>query len=311
MGAAPSAGQTAGLLARALRLHQWTKNLLIFVPLLAAHAMGTTPLLHACLAFVAFSLCASGVYLLNDLIDLPHDRAHASKRRRPFASGALKLGWAPVLLFGLGVAVLALCLALPLRFAAMLVLYYACTLAYSFVLKRRPVWDVMMLAVLYTLRIFAGAAATLIPISPWLLAFSMFLFFCLAIVKRLTELTLFVRRNARDARDGGAAPATARLAGRGYTAEDLDMLRSMAASSGTMAVLVLALYVNSAEVRPLYPRAEILWGLCPILLFWVSRVLMFANRGLMQEDPVVFALRDRVSLAAGAASLSLILAAAL
>ena len=301
IGAAPGTAQTARLLARALRLHQWAKNLLIFVPLLAAHASRGLPLLHACLAFTAFSLCASSVYVLNDLLDLPHDRAHATKRRRPFASGALKLAWAPALVGGLGAAVLALCVALPLRFAAMLVLYYACTLAYSFVLKRRPVWDVIMLAVLYTLRIFAGAAATAIPISPWLLAFSMFLFFCLAIVKRLTELTLFVRQSA--------VPATARLAGRGYTAEDLDILRSMAASAGTMAVLVLALYVNSAEVGSLYRHAEMLWGLCPILLFWVSRVLMLANRGLMQEDPVVFALRDRVSLAAGAASLGLILAA--
>ena len=301
IGTAASAGESARLLARALRLHQWTKNLLVFVPLLAAHAVHGVPLLHACLAFVAFSLCASSVYLLNDLIDLPHDRAHATKRHRPFASGALKLGWAPVLMAALGMVVLALCLVLPPRFAVMLALYYACTLAYSFVLKRRAVWDVMTLAGLYTLRIFAGAAATSIPISLWLLAFSMFLFFCLAIVKRLTELTLFVRRSA--------APSAARLAGRGYMAEDLDLLRSMAASSGTMAVLVLALYVNSAEVGPLYPHAEILWGLCPILLFWVSRVLMLANRGLMQEDPVVFALRDRVSLAAGAASLALILAA--
>ena len=302
IGAPPTVGQTAGLLARALRVHQWAKNLLVFVPVLAAHAAHSALLLHACLAFVAFSLCASGVYLLNDLIDLPHDRAHATKRRRPFASGALKLTWAPGLAAGLGLVIVAICLVLPLRFSAMLALYYVCTLTYSFVLKRRMVWDVVMLAGLYTLRIFAGAAATAIPISPWLLAFSLFLFFCLAVVKRLTELTLFVRRPDAPARD-------AALAGRGYTPEDLDMLRSMAASSGTMAVLVMALYVNSTEVLSLYQRPAALWALCPILLFWVSRVLIVANRGLMHDDPVVFAMRDRVSLACGAASLAAILAA--
>ncbi len=288
------------LVARAMRLHQWAKNVLVFVPLLAAHRAHGLSLLHACLGFLAFSLCASSVYLLNDLLDLPHDRLHPTKRRRPFASGALPLAWGP----GLMVALLGLTLlaaaALPLTFLGMLAAYYASTLAYSFVLKRRAVWDVVALAGLYTLRIFAGAAATSIPISPWLLAFSLFLFFCLAVVKRLTELTLHVRA-------GGAAA----LAGRGYRAEDLDMLRSMAASSGYMSVLVMALYINSADVLPLYHHPSALWALCPILLFWVSRVLMLSNRGEMNDDPVVFALRDRVSLLTGAASLVAVLAATL
>ena len=301
VGEAPSSARLGRLLARALRLHQWAKNFLVFVPLLAAHAAGGMRALQAGLAFLAFSLCASSVYLLNDLLDLPHDRAHATKRHRPFASGALRLGWAPGLMAGLGLAVLAICALLPPAFFAMLALYYGCTLSYSFALKRRAVWDVITLAGLYTLRIFAGAAATRIPISPWLLAFSLFLFFCLAVVKRLTELTLSVRR----------MPEARRLAGRGYAPEDLDMLRSMAASSGYMAVLVMALYVNSFEVLPLYRHPSALWALCPILLFWVSRVLMLANRGLMHDDPVIFALRDRVSLAAGLASLVAILAATL
>ncbi len=301
LGQAASASRICRLLARAMRLHQWAKNLLVFVPMLAAHAAGGARLLHAVLAFLAFSLCASSVYLLNDLLDLPHDRAHATKRRRPFASGALPLSWAPGLMAGLAAAVLALSASLPWAFFAMLAIYYVCTLSYSFALKRRAVWDVIMLAGLYTLRIFAGAAATHIPISPWLLAFSLFLFFCLAIVKRLTELTLSIRR----------APETPHLAGRGYAPEDLDMLRSMAAASGYMAVLVMALYVNSFDVLPLYHHPSALWALCPILLFWVSRVLMLANRGMMHDDPVVFALRDRVSLASGLASLMAILAATL
>lgn len=301
LGARLSWPARARLLARALRLHQWAKNSLIFVPVLAAHRAQPAVLGQAAIAFLAFSLCASSVYLLNDLLDLPHDRAHATKRRRPFASGALDVRWAAALIPALLATALTAAAALPGAFLSMLAAYYVTTLAYSFVLKRRSVWDVITLAGLYTLRIFAGAAATTIPISPWLLAFSLFLFFCLAVVKRLTELTLFLR----------TAPVRATLSGRGYGAEDLDMLRSMAASSGYMAVLVLALYINSAEVLPLYRTPSALWVLCPILLFWISRVLMISNRGQMNDDPVIFALRDRVSLLAGLACLCAFVAASL
>jgi 4-hydroxybenzoate polyprenyltransferase len=293
------AGETLRLVSRALRLHQWAKNVLLFAPVLAAHRTGTGVLLQALLGFVAFSCCASSVYLLNDLVDLPHDRAHATKKRRPFASGALNLAYAPGLIAGLLAAALALSVFLPPSFLLMLAIYYLCTLSYSFVLKRLAVWDVMMLAALYTIRMFAGAAATTIAVSPWLLAFSMFLFLCLAIVKRLTELTAHVR--------GGGET---RLKGRGYVPEDLDMLRSMAAASGYMSVLVMAMYVNGRELLLLYRHPLLLWGLCPVLLFWVSRVLMLANRGLMHDDPVVFALRDRTSQMAGLVSLALIVAAA-
>jgi 4-hydroxybenzoate polyprenyltransferase/phosphoserine phosphatase len=300
LGGPASLAQTVRLNARALRVHQWAKNLLIFAPVLAAHRAGAAVLAQAALGFIAFSLCASSVYLLNDLVDLPHDRAHASKRRRPFASGALNLASAPFLMAGLLGLSAILALLLPANFLLMLAVYYACTLSYSFVLKRQMVWDVIMLAGLYTIRVFAGGAATGIPVSPWLLAFAMFLFFCLAVVKRLTELTLFVR-------GGGGA----KLKGRGYAPEDLDMLRSMAASSGYMAVLVLALYVNGGDIRILYHHPSALWALCPMLLFWVSRVLMIANRGEMHDDPVIFALRDRLSLLTGAVALIAIVIATL
>jgi 4-hydroxybenzoate polyprenyltransferase len=300
LGAAPSAGQTWRLTARALRVHQWAKNVLIFAPMLAGHRVTPIVALHALLGFLAFSLCASSVYLLNDLVDLPHDRAHASKSRRPFASGALDLRMAPILMAVLLGGAGLIALFLPPRFLLMLAAYYACTLSYSFVLKRQMVWDVILLAGLYTIRVFAGGAATGIAVSPWLAAFAMFLFFCLAVVKRLTELTLFVR--------GGGGT---KLKGRGYVPEDLGMLRSMAVSSGYMAVLVLALYVNSNDVRALYHHPSALWGICPILLFWVSRVLMIANRGEMDEDPVIFALRNRTSLLTGAAALAVLVAATL
>ena len=292
VGARPGAAARMRVWLRALRVHQWAKNVLVFVPMVAAHRIDMRTFSHAALAFTAFSLCASSVYLLNDLLDLPHDRRHASKRRRPFASGALDITQAPPLIAVSLVAGFAIALLLPLRFVLMLVIYYACTLGYSLVLKRLPIWDVMMLAGLYTLRVFAGSAACGIGMSPWLLAFSMFLFFCLAVVKRQTELVQHVREGRGEA-----------LGGRGYLPEDLDMLRSMATSSGYMAVLVMALYVNSPDVLALYRHPAALWVLCPILLFWVSRVLMLSHRGLMNDDPVVFALRDRLSLLVGAAAI--------
>ena len=292
LGAAPSLAERGRRWAKALRVHQWAKNVLIFLPVIAGHRFDELTLIRAVAAFAAFSLCASSVYLLNDLLDLPHDRLHPTKRHRPFASGALDLALAPPLMalcLGGGFAI---ALMLPPRFMLMLAVYYICTLTYSLGLKRHAVWDVMMLAGLYTLRVFVGSAATFIPISPWLLAFSLFLFFCLAVVKRQTELVL----HAREGR-------TAKLSGRGYTSDDLDMLRSMAASSGYMSVLVLALYVNSPDVLRLYHHPSALWVLCPVMLFWVSRVLMLSHRGEMNDDPVIFALRDRVSLGVGAAAL--------
>ncbi len=299
LGAAPRAAARLRSWAKALRVHQWAKNVLIFLPVFAAHRFDTVTLLRATAAFAAFSLCASSVYLLNDLLDLPHDRLHPSKRRRPFASGMLNIAQAPPLILACLASAFAIALRLPPRFLLMLAVYYVCTLTYSLGLKRRAVWDVMMLAGLYTLRVFVGSAATNIPLSPWLLAFSLFLFFCLAVVKRQTELVQHVREGR-----------TAKLSGRGYSPDDLDMLRSMAASSGYMAVLVLALYVNSPDVLTLYHHPSALWVLCPALLFWVSRVLMLSHRGEMNDDPVIFALRDRVSLLVGAAALCAFVAGA-
>jgi len=285
------------LVARAMRLHQWAKNVLIFVPVLAAHQATPLTELRALTAFAAFSLCASSVYLLNDLVDLPHDRLHPSKRRRPFASGALPLSLAPLLIaLTLGGGLL-LAAFLPVNFLLMLLVYYVCTVSYSFFLKRQMVADVLMLAALYTIRVFAGAAATAISVSPWLLAFSMFLFFSLAVVKRQSELTLNLRAGRGE------------VSGRGYLLEDLSMLHSMAASSGYMAVLVMALYINSTDVLALYHSPKALWLLCPVLLFWISRVLMLSHRGQMNDDPVVFALTDRISLLTGAVGFCIFVAA--
>lgn len=276
---------------KALRVHQWIKNLLVLVPLLAAHRYGEWPLLQsAMIAFLAFSLCASSVYILNDILDVADDRLHPTKRNRPFASGRLsaKAGAfvAPLLLI---VAFVLAFLCLPMNFLGVLAAYYAVTLAYSVQLKRRMVFDVVALASLYTLRIVAGAAAVGVPLSFWLLALSMFMFLSLALVKRYAEL--FQIRAA-----GGEEKAR----GRGYYSSDLEMIASLGAASGYMSVMVLALYINDARTEELYSNVKVIWLACPLLLTWITRMWMMTHRGFMNDDPVVFAIRDRISLALGA-----------
>lgn len=280
--------------ARALRLHQWLKNLLIFVPLLAAHRYLEAPLLgQALLAFFCFGLCASSVYLLNDLLDLRDDRHHARKRLRPFASGRLSplsgLVVFPVLLLGaFGIALWRL----PGAFALGMLIYYGLTLAYSIWLKRVWVVDVVALAALYTLRIVIGGVALDIRLGFWLLVFSVFIFLSLALVKRYAELFPIMREEG----DGG------KIRGRGYQASDLTMIASLGAASGYMSVSVLALYVNDPVTLQYYRYPEFIWFSCLLLLAWISRVWLLAHRGLMNEDPVVFALSDRTSLAIIAAT---------
>lgn len=269
---------------RALRLQQWAKNLLVFVPLLTAHLVfEPDAVTRALLAFLAFGLCASSVYVLNDLLDLAADRAHPSKYRRPFASAQLPvlagLLLAPMLL----AAAFAVACLLPQRFVLALAGYYMLTALYSFRLKRIAIIDVVTLATLYTARIVAGTFALAIALSFWLLAFSMFLFLSLALVKRHSELHQ-VRERGLDA-----------AAGRGYRVDDLPMIGSLGASAGYASVLVLALYVNSGSSDPLYRQPEYLWLMCPLLLYWISRVWLLAQRGHMHDDPLVFAMRDWVS----------------
>ncbi|MBP8951372.1 MAG: UbiA family prenyltransferase [Armatimonadetes bacterium] len=270
--------------AKAVRIVQWSKNILLFVPLVLAHRF-TDPqrVLHVACAFLAFSLCASAVYLLNDLWDLDADRRHPTKRNRPFAAGDLPLGasvWmAPALLTLAGLLVAAV----GGRFILWLLMYLLFTLAYLFWLKRLVLLDVVVLATLYTLRILAGAAAAEVPLSEWFAAFSLFFFLSLALLKRYSELRVLRF-------DGGEE-----IAGRGYRPVDLELLPGLGSSSAYLSCLVLALYINSPEVRELYSRPNTLWLLIPLIVYWSSRVWLLANRGEMHEDPVVFALTDRVS----------------
>jgi 4-hydroxybenzoate polyprenyltransferase len=276
------------VILRALRPHQWAKNVLVMVPLFAAHRAGDLFSLTCSLAaFAAFCLCASSVYVLNDMLDLEADRAHLRKSRRPFASGDLSLATGFVLAPLLLAAAVLIAAPLPGKFQLALATYYVLTFTYSTTLKRLLLIDAVALAGLYTLRIIAGAGAAWVPLSFWLLLFSVFLFLSLAFVKRYAELDALRRQQKLQA------------LGRGYRVEDLAVLQSFGTAAGYLSVLVLALYINSPDIEPLYHRPKVIWMLCVLLLYWISRVWMTAHRGSMHDDPVVYALRDRVSLGLG------------
>jgi 4-hydroxybenzoate polyprenyltransferase len=281
----------------ALRVHQYAKNALIFVPLLTAHAYTLPSVLRAILAFVAFSLCASSVYLLNDLIDLRADRQHPTKQKRPFACGVIPLARG-VMAIPILLAVAYVCaVRISLLFTAVLTAYFVLALAYSFILKRKLMADIVVLAALYTARVIAGAAAILVAPSEWLLAFSVFIFTCLALVKRYVELALRIDEELPD-------PSN-----RNYRLNDLPVIGALAAASGFNAVTIFALYVSSPAVVGLYRHPELLWLLCPILMYWLSRIVILAHRRVIDDDPIVFALRDRVSRVCAGFMIAIVLVA--
>ncbi len=287
---------------KAIRLHQWAKNALIFVPLLLAHQWHVRMFGAAFTAFFSFGMCASATYIINDLLDLEADRRHPSKRRRPFAAGDLSAiaGVGVVCLLMLGALALALALprvfdalpgtavlANPYSFLGWLGLYTAVTLSYSLFLKRKLLLDVFVLSGLYTVRIMAGSAATGIPMSPWLAGFGVFFFLSLAFVKRFSEL--------EGLRERGGAVSN----GRGYFVSDLEQLRALGTGAMYAAVVVLTLYINNPETNMLYAHPVRLWMVVPVLLLWLSQVWMLASRGEMHDDPVVFAITDKRSLLLG------------
>jgi 4-hydroxybenzoate polyprenyltransferase len=284
----PHAGNRFRVIVRALRPHQWAKNILVLVPLFTAHRLGELDALaDTLLGMVAFCLCASSVYLLNDMLDLEADRAHVRKAKRPFASGELSLATGLALVPALLAAAVVIAAFLPEKFQWWMGAYYVLTASYSFFLKRLLLIDAVALAGLYTLRIVAGAGAATVALSFWLLLFSVFLFLSLAFVKRYAELDSLRRQQRLQA------------VGRGYHVEDLSVLQNFGTGAGYLSVLVLALYINSPEILPLYHRPKYIWMLCVLLLYWISRIWMTAHRGKMHDDPVVYALRDRISLILG------------
>lgn len=267
----------------AIRPHQWVKNSLLFVPLILSHRLlELGSLIEVGLAFIAFSLAASSGYILNDLLDLAADRQHPTKKRRPFAAGLLSIPQG-LILFALllSTSLVISSFWLSFSFTGMVLLYLLITVTYSFYFKRKLVIDVVVLAGLYTHRIFAGGIAVTVPISSWLLAFSMFIFISLAFLKRYTELLQLSEQQ--------------RMTHRGYQASDLEMVASVGASNGYLAVLVFALYINSEAVTQLYQSPFLLWLVCPLLLYWITRVWFLAHRQQMLDDPVEFALTDHTS----------------
>ncbi len=283
--------------AKAIRVHQWAKNVLVLLPLLLAHSLRRASVLAALAAFICFCLTASATYILNDLLDLETDRRHLTKRRRAFAAGNLSV---PA---GLGISLAFLAVSaviagfLPLTFLWYLLLYLGTTLAYSLALKRVVLVDVIILSGLYTIRMLAGAAATATRVSPWLAAFAIFLFLSLAMVKRFSELQNLHAR--------GMTPAN----GRGYLVSDIEQLRSFGTSSAYASILIFALYINGPDVAMLYHHPARMWLITPLLILWLSRIWLLASRGLLDEDPVVFALTDRMSLLMGVGVMLIAIAA--
>ena len=281
---------------KAMRVYQWTKNVLILLPLMLAHRLLVRQtLMNGVRAFFAFSLCASALYLANDILDLPNDRKHSRKRNRPLASGRLSIPAAVFLIVLLlaGAAVLN-----PTLDAAwFLVAYVAATLAYSLYLKRLLIINVIMLAGFYTLRLLYGGVASNVTVSTWTLAFSMFIFLSLALIKRISEL------------QSGVAEQGLTGSGRAYLLADISQMSALCAASGCIAALVIILYVNSPEVMVLYSRPHVLLGIFPLLIYWQSRMLILANRGAIHDDPILFSLSDRASRAIAIAILILAVAA--
>ncbi len=272
---------------RAMRVHQWAKNVLIFVPLLLAHALRTRTVLDAVAAFFCFSLCASSTYIVNDLLDIDADRRHPRKRRRPFASGDLSGKTGILLSASLLFCSLVIAATLSSSFLAWLLLYLVATLSYSLYLKRIVLVDVVLLSGLYTLRLLAGSAATAIFISPWLAGFSIFLFLSLAMVKRFSEL--------QNIRSAGQSVSN----GRGYLISDTEQMRAFGTSSAYASVVVFSLYISGRDVTGLYAHPQRMWLITPIMILWISRVWLLASRGELDEDPVIFAVTDRMSLLLG------------
>lgn len=277
----------ARALVKALRPHQWAKNALVVLPTLLASGVPAFETMFAALvAAAAFSLGASSGYVLNDLLDIEADRKHPTKRKRPFASGALPVALGPPLLIGLVVAAFGLSLALlPWRFSLMLGIYMVATISYSLVLKKMLMLDVLVLAGLYAHRILSGGIATGIHVSVWLLGFSMFFFTSLAFAKRYVELAQLTGED--------------RVANRGYFKNDLVMVTSMGTSTAYISALVFLLYLESGAVRAGYREPLLLWLALPVLLYWLGRLWFLAGRGQMQDDPVRYAIRDPVSLTCG------------
>lgn len=262
---------------RLFRMHQWVKNLLLFLPLIMAHNFNLRAFVLVLMAFFSFSCLASAIYVINDLVDLAADRQHPKKCRRPLAAGAIPLKNGLICSLGLMLAAALPGLVLPWPYGLCLVIYFVCTVAYTTFFKGRLMLDVVILSCLYVLRIIAGAVVIANSVSNWLLGFGVFLFLGLALLKRI----------------GDNHETQGRLPGRAYYGGDKGILEMMASSSGFAAMLVAALYIDSLQAVQLYARPMILWLFCPLFIYWYGRLLLITHRGGLGDDPVLYAVRDK------------------
>lgn len=291
----PGHAITFTTMRRALRIHQWVKNLLVFIPLLMAHRLLAAPQLQAtALAFIVFCLTASSIYIINDTLDIEADRQHPSKKLRPFAAGTLSIRTGLIWWAALVIASISVTLLLPGSFGLVMLCYILLNLAYSLYLKQKRGIDVVLLAGVYTLRLVAGAAAASIAISNWLLAFSLFLFLSLALIKRYVELD---------------SSSHKQLAGRGYSSQDKAPVLACGLANSAVALLVFTFYITSQSVQRLYSHPALLWIILPLLAFWLTRVWYLATQGRFHDDPIVFAVRDSTSYAIGLLAAAAVVAA--
>ncbi len=281
---------------KAIRIHQWSKNALLFVPLMVSHALGDMQaVITTLLAFLSFSICASATYILNDIFDLESDRKHRTKCNRPIAAGIVSIKSGVILMTVMMLIGLLIAFSVNLLFVGTLLIYLFITIIYSFKLKKLATVDVLILASLFTIRVIAGGVAIDVTLSFWLLSFSMFIFLSLALVKRVSELQRTLDAQPTD------KPNTDTIAGRGYYTSDINVLQTLGTTSGFMAILVMAFYINSPEVIVLYTAPKILWLISPALGYWIMRVWLLTARGQMNEDPISFAITDSKSWLTGAA----------
>ena len=288
---AGSGGLSFRSVLKQIRIHQWVKNALIFVPLITSHQLSDANLFfNATIAFIAYGLCASATYIINDLSDLTSDRKNDKKKYRPLAAGEISIPQGIILSSILLTTSLVIAAQLNTWFLYSLLTYIAVTLGYSFKFKRLQSLDITILAGLFTLRIISGALAVEILPSFWLLAFSMFIFLCLALIKRLSEIINNQEKYSKETK----------LSGRGYYIGDLQVLMSLATASGMLSVLVFAMYINSPETILLYAEPYALWLLCPLFAYWIIRIIIMASRGEVDEDPILFAIKDSRSWITGA-----------
>ena len=294
----PGLGGGPRAYVQALRPYQWIKNAFVFTPLVAAHETQPSSYMVTAGVFVALSACAAGTYVLNDMLDLPYDCQHTSKRQRPMAAGKVPL--LPMMIMGAVLVTGGIGLAFLLSlWAGLYVLgYLIVSFAYSLLPKRKVFLDVITLALLYVVRVFAGAAMASVPLSAWFLVFFLFVFLMLAIVKCQHELYMFHK-------SGGT-----NVEGRAYTVDDLTTMTAFAAGSSFAALVVFTLYIQSSDVYVLCDRPVLLRAICPLFLYWLDRMMLLADRGAITNDPVAFALRDRVSWLTGSSVLTVLAAAA-